>query len=123
MLPPAKAIGLPVCAAATAAAGRQRPVMPVPVGTSRSQGASCGRSFTALLAIVAVAGLSPGEFASTLRLPAVLPDCTIAMHSPANAFRFGPESGSWLVGSPLHVPIASPGPVTLNVTSLSVIGR
>ncbi len=34
-----------------------------------------------------------------------------------------PLSGSWLVGSPLPTPITFPGPLTVKVTCLSVIGR
>ena len=67
--------------------------MPAPVGTSRSQTATCGRSFTALLAMVAVAAVNPGDVAPPSRVPAVFVDCTIAMHSPANAFRVGPGIG------------------------------
>jgi hypothetical protein len=64
------------------------------VGTSRSQIVTWARSFTGLVVMVADAAVNPGEVASTLTLPAVLPDCTIAMHSPAKAFRFAPGSGS-----------------------------
>src|SRR5947209_8445789 len=116
-------MGSGVCPLAVAKAGRHKPVMPVPAGTSRSQTAICGRSLTALLEIVVMAAVKPGDVASTLISPDVFVDCTIAIHRPANAFREEPRSGSWLVGSPLPVPITSPGPVTLNVQTFSVIGR
>ena len=84
--------------------------MPVPSGTSRSQTATCGRSFTAFDTIVTLASANPGEPASTARFPAVLVDCTMAIHNPENVLRELPLSDSWLVGSPLPTPITRPSP-------------
>jgi len=80
----------PVGAAARFVAGRHNPVTPMPVGTSRSHTATSGRNFAALLVIVTVAAVSPGDVASTCSVPAVLVDRTIAMQSPAKAFREDP---------------------------------
>src|ERR1019366_6992441 len=103
--------------------GLQRPVMPDPAGTSRSQTATCGRSLTAFAEMVTLAGVNPGELASTVRFPAALVDCTRAMQRPENALRELPLSGSWLAGSPLPVPITLPWPETRKFTSLPAIGR
>ena len=48
--------------------------MPEPIGTSRSQTATCGRSATSFAAIVMVAEVSPGDVAPTVMLPAVFAD-------------------------------------------------
>ena len=61
--------------------------MPSPAGTSRSQTAAWGRSFTAFEEMVTLAGVNPGELASTVMVPAVLVDCTRAMQRPENALR------------------------------------
>ena len=57
LAPPAPGIGL------------HRPVMPAPVGTSRSQTATCGRSVAGFAAMVTLAVASPGDVASTVMLP------------------------------------------------------
>ena len=79
-----------------------------PAGTSRSQTATCGRSFTAFDEMVTLAGVSPGEVASTVMFPADFVDCTRAMQRPQKALRELPLSDSWLVGSPLPTPITLP---------------
>ena len=58
--------------------------------------------------MAAVAPANPGDETSTVIFPADFVDCTMAMHRPENVFRVDPMSGSWLVGSPLPVPITSP---------------
>ena len=96
--------------------------MPSPAGTSRSQMAAWGRSFTALEEMVTLAGVNPGELASTVMVPAAFVDSTSAIDMPEKALRELPRSDSWLVGSPLPTPIVLPGPETLKLTSLSAIG-
>src|ERR1022692_548916 len=117
----AKGVGGPGATAAPCA-GLHRPVMPEPVGTSCSQPATCGRRVAVFDAIVTLAVASPGEVASTVTLPEVLVDWANAMQRPEKAFRDMPLSDSWLVGSPLPVPISLPSPETRNVTSFSVTG-
>ena len=71
--------------------------------------------------MVTLAGVNPGELASTVMVPAALLDCTRAIQRPENALRELPGSGSWLVGSPLPTPITRPEPETRKVTWLSAI--
>ncbi len=70
---PTKNAGSPV-APPGPAIGLHKPVMPGPIGTSRSQTATCGRSATCFAAIVTLAEVSPGDVASTVMLPAVFAD-------------------------------------------------
>src|SRR5581483_6183565 len=65
--------------------GLHKPVMPSPVGTSRSQTDTCGRSATDSTGMERVAELSPGELASTVRFPPPFVDCTTAMQYPEKA--------------------------------------
>src|SRR5205814_6304834 len=44
--------------------------MPLPDGTSRSHAATCGRSFTALAAMLTLADVRPGDAASIRMFPA-----------------------------------------------------
>src|ERR1035437_2107752 len=88
-------------AAAATGAGLHRPVMPSPAGTARSQTAAWGRSFTALEVMVTLAGVNPGELASTVMAPAALVDCTRVMQRPEKALRELLLSDSWLGGWPL----------------------
>src|ERR1035438_2462063 len=61
--------------------------MPGPAGTSRSQTATWGRSFTAFVEIVTLDGVNPGALASNTMFPAALVDCTRAMQRPEKALR------------------------------------
>src|ERR1035438_8357156 len=96
--------------------------MPGPAGTSRSQTATWGRSFTAFVEIVTLDGVNPGALASNTMFPAALVDCTRAMQRPEKALREVLLSDSWLVGSPLPVPMILPWPETRKLTWLSAIG-
>src|ERR1035441_10585498 len=104
--PPPPPPNPPRPAVAATGSGLHMPEMPGPIGISCSQAANCGRSCTPFDEIVTgIAALKPVDVASTVISPAYLVDWTRAMHKPLKALRTLPRSDSWLVGSPLPVPI------------------
>src|SRR5579862_6582810 len=110
MLPPTKDITSQ--APSGGGAGRHRPVMPEPFGTSRCHTATWGRIEADLAGMLMLADVRPGEDISTEMSPAVFADWTMAMQYPQKALRDVPLSEHWSVGSPLPRPMSLPAPET-----------
>ena len=122
IVPPPVTNAEQIRASLAAGTGLQSPVIPAPVGISRSHTATCGRSSTDFAEIVAVAVTSPGEVTSTVTAP----DAFRYLHSPHTVARERLPRRSFIRFLVGRIAIADsdrfPAPVTLNVTSLSVIG-